>query len=690
MKKTTLLFFLLSLFCFHPGSAQTGTWTWISGDSAANAGGVYGTQGVPSINNHPPALYEYAEWKDKQGNFWLYGGFIPAFSDLWKYNPATNEWTWVKGKRFASQPPVFGTKGVPNINNSPGQRTYAAATWVDTTGNLWLFGGAQTNDLWKYDIGTNEWTWMHGDSTPTYRGVHGAKYVSSPLNYPGARSETCSAWTDSLNNLWLFGGYGYDDAGNAGCLNDMMKYDISKNEWTWMSGSTLRNAPSNYGTIGVSSPTNAPCGRQTYTKWKDKQGNFWLMGGSDNSLTYNDVWKYNPTINEWTCMAGGAGAGVYKNKCKYDSTSFPAVRMEHRSSTTDACGRFWMYGGTNMPNIGGYYNDLWVFDSEQLLWNWVSGSNILNQKGNYGSLGIPSVSNKPPSLFGASAWWGNDNRFYLFGGIQDVVNYRYGALWVFTPDSACVGSCASSIPPVANFTTTDTILCAYDCIDFNNLSSNAKSFKWIFAGAAPGTDTTSNPKNICYSSAGNYDVVLIAQNSAGTDTLTVKKYITVYPSPPAPTILQLSDTVLYFNTNPSYLSYQWYADTTLLIGATDTLIVISNSGNYNVLVTDKNGCKISVGINIILGKRNLIQDDVISISPNPATNQLTLNTSFLHNNDALKIIITNLLSQKVSDINFAQSQDGFVKIDVSLLSSGIYFILAGNESRQWFGKFVKE
>ncbi len=78
MKKPLTILFLLHLQYFITITiyAQGGTWTWISGDSMPNAPGVYGTQGVPSINNHPPAVYEPCEWKDKQGNFWIYGGVI--------------------------------------------------------------------------------------------------------------------------------------------------------------------------------------------------------------------------------------------------------------------------------------------------------------------------------------------------------------------------------------------------------------------------------------------------------------------------------------------------------------------------------------------------------------------------------------------------------------------------------------
>jgi len=439
MKKYLLLLGITSL-CVETTFSQSGMWTWISGDSAVGAPGVYGTQGIPSVNNHPPALYEYAEWKDKQGNFWIYGGWTPPLSDLWKYNPNTYEWTWVKGTGVV-QNAVYGTQGVPDPANTPGQREPTAVTWVDTSGNLWLFGSGFYNDLWKYDIGINQWTWMIGTGGI---GMHGTKGIPSPSNLPGGRNETCSAWTDSLNNLWLFGGYGFDDAGFDGFLNDVMKYDISTNEWTWMKGSAFVNEPTNYGIKGVSNIINDPGARFTHTKWKDKHGNFWLMGGSNLSNRLNDVWKYDLSTNNWIWMAGTNlpnDSGAYQVTCSNDTFNFPGSRMENRSAVTDNCGRFWMFGGEANYNPYSNLNDLWIFKPEELTWNWINGSSIYNQAGSYGTLGVPASTNIPPSRHGAVAWWGNDNRFYMFAGTAYNNTPNYGDLWVFTPDTACIGSC---------------------------------------------------------------------------------------------------------------------------------------------------------------------------------------------------------------------------------------------------------
>ena len=61
-------------------------------------------------------------------------------NDLWRYDPETNQWTWVSGSNTRNQVGVYGTKGVPDAANVPGARS-DSISWTDSTGNLWLFGG---------------------------------------------------------------------------------------------------------------------------------------------------------------------------------------------------------------------------------------------------------------------------------------------------------------------------------------------------------------------------------------------------------------------------------------------------------------------------------------------------------------------------------------------------------------------
>src|SRR6188472_2383093 len=113
MKKYLLLvvFFNCASCIMNCAFSQPGQWTWMTGDSVVGSPGNYGVQGVPSPLNEPPSLYEAIEWKDQSGIFWFYGGLhnVPnECSALWKYDPSTNEWTWMNGTTGLNDPGNYG------------------------------------------------------------------------------------------------------------------------------------------------------------------------------------------------------------------------------------------------------------------------------------------------------------------------------------------------------------------------------------------------------------------------------------------------------------------------------------------------------------------------------------------------------------------------------------------------------
>src|ERR1700722_19634467 len=188
--KKILVFITITLLSIK-GYCQQGEWTWMNGDSTAGSSGHFGTQGVFDSLNTPPALYEACQWTDKEGNFWLYGGGhagYGGYSDLWKFDPTINQWAWIKGPGGVNgQSPNLGVQGIPSPTNTPGGRFLGVMTWVDTSGNLWLFGGSTGfdiyNDLWVYSIATNEWTWMKGNNNGSY----GTKGIEDTTNNPPPR-----------------------------------------------------------------------------------------------------------------------------------------------------------------------------------------------------------------------------------------------------------------------------------------------------------------------------------------------------------------------------------------------------------------------------------------------------------------------------------------------------------------------
>ena len=668
--------------------AQPGMWTWISGSNTPGAAAVFGTQGVPSVNNHPAFGYEQLQWKDQQGNFWLYGsGWTPFSDDMWKYDPVTLEWTWMRGSGGVyAVAPVRGVMGVSDPANYPGQRSLGAGTWTDQAGNFWLFGGGvagpggYASDLWKYDIGTNEWTWMKGPAAQS-NGVHGILGVPNAANDPGGRLEAYANWTDNNNNLWLFGGYGYDDAGTLGTMNDLMKYSIATNEWTWMKGSNISGVPVNYGTLGVSSPTNDPGRRWACSNLKDLQGNFWLFGGATggtNGGYRNDMWKYDPLVNEWTWMAGPNNTqdpGIYQTTCTFNNTGRPAARCENRASVADHCGNFWFYGGYTIP---AYVNDLWVFNPVTLQWNWLDGTPGINVPGSWGTLGVASASNTPGGRDSGIAWWGNDNRFYTFGGPD--ASAGYADLWVYDPDSCVMLAC---LPPVAMFTASNHI-CPGDCIDFVNLSSFASSFQWTFNGSSTATSTDQNPSNICYPAPGTYSVTLIAQNLNGSDTLTLNNFITVYPFPQPQGIAQNGDTLF---ANPGAAGYQWYLNGNIIPGATGYYYVATQSGDYNVVATDANGCEVEAVINSVIAElQSSPFSPLFSVYPNPAEQKLSIR-SLQSGTMTSEIKVRNMLGETML-IQFSDNQKEIV-LDTSVLPAGLYLLDISSDGKIFRSRFVK-
>jgi hypothetical protein len=171
---------------------------------------------------------------DQTGNLWLSGGINinsgGVFNDLWMFNPTTLQWTWISGSENASQPGSYGTPLTTAPGNSPGAR-YGSNLWFDKAGNLWLFGGSgydtndlygYLNDLWEYDVTSEEWTWAGGTKTigAAQTAAYGTELTPATTNIPGGRF-SYAAWNDGEDDFWLFGGSGNITPSSSGDLNDL-------------------------------------------------------------------------------------------------------------------------------------------------------------------------------------------------------------------------------------------------------------------------------------------------------------------------------------------------------------------------------------------------------------------------------------------------------------------------------------
>lgn len=619
MRHTLLLVACFSLSGLN-GFAQSGTWTWMNGSSLAGGVGVYGTQGVPGPLNTPPALYEPCEWTDLDGNFWLFGGLNSGKRNaLWKYSPLTNEWTWIGGSQLPEAPGDYGVQGVPSPTNWPSARAWGIATWVDGNGDLWMFGGGavaafQTNEVWKFDIQTYEWTWMHANSSTTLP-VFGVMGVYDPVNTPGGVDETACAWgVDTV--AYFFGGR----SSSSNYYSGLWEYNKNINQWRWIKGSQGYNENGFYGTKYVEDANNQPPGRSVYARWKDAANNLWFYGGSKSygGINFQDIWRYSPASNNWTWMGGDTTTntveGVYNAPCD-TGFSLPNATQENRAACVAANGMFWLFGGFDYT--AAYtrsYNTLWLFNPTSNSWLWASGNSNPNPVGNWGTAGIPAPSNVPCGRGGGVAW-ATAGAFYTFGGedIGPLPHKVYNDLWRFEPNcNACPSLCEWSAPlPSAHFSSSDTVVCCDNaCLDFTNLSSGAATYEWHFPGGTPNVSFVADPSGICYATAGTYNVMLIVTNPGGSDTITMTDFITV-ACPAAPALTISNDTI--FSTPAA--SYQWYLDSVAIVGANDSFLIPLSNGTYTVVTGDSAGCASSNSIQVSLVPQASIQPIATKICP---------------------------------------------------------------------------
>jgi N-acetylneuraminic acid mutarotase len=688
-QKHFILLLIISLLS-QGAYAQSYTWKWEKGSDTINPPGFYGTPGIAAISNNPCGREAGARWKDASGNFWLFGGVhynsahnTEYLSDLWKYNPSINQWTFVKGDSIAGQAGNYGTIGTPSITNKPGARI-RSVSWTDLNGNFWMFGGngygsigqsGVLNDLWKYDPTNNQWTWINGSSNANQAGTYGTLGASSAGNIPGARS-AAGSWTDASGNLWMFGGYGFDHTSSFGALSDLWMFNISTNQWTWVNGNNLSDQNGIYGTISIQSSLNKPGGRFGPITWADASGNLWLSSGSGFAATnstnqnLNDLWKYNISTNQWTWIKGSNGinqSGVYGTQGVASASNQPGSRSLG-TGWSDAAGNLWLFGGMGFGDsstqIENYLNDLWQYNITTNEWTWLKGGTVPKQTGIYGTQGIPSVLNTPGSHMNGAGWMDNTGSLWLFGGLGYDTNLTSGYgylndLWKF-------GSCTTQ---TISATDNSSNSCAGNSVTLS--AHGANSYSW---------STTQNTGTITVSPVSNttYTVYSLDANGCGNYATITR---TVLPLPvihalSSNTMACLGDMVTL--TASGALTYSWsnnHTGQSINVLATNTL--------YTITGTDANGCVDTSSISQVALLCSGIhpyayEHKSFSVSPNPSAGMFTLVSTDL--NEYTTVTIMNSLGQvkvKLEDIKSGE-------IIITSLEKGIYYITAKDQTHKTF------
>jgi len=117
----------------------------------------------------------------------------------------------------------------------------------------------------------------------------------------------------------------------------------------------------------------------------------------------------------------------------------------------------------------------------------------------------------------------------------------------------------------------------------------------------------------------------------------------------------------------TYATYQWLKDGMLIPGATDSFYTVTANGDYQVVVTNGNGCLDTSGVYPVTNYTGIEDIHVLSsqikVYPNPATD-------FLHIQSPVKInaAITDVAGKTIREIKNARN------VSLKGLAEGIYLM----------------
>lgn len=306
--------------------------------------------------------------------------------------------------------------------------------------NLFLFSCSTSFYCYAYaqPNSLSSYEWFEGSQYAEQSGVYGIQNMPSTSNIPGARMASTGSATAS-GSFFFFGGSGYDYRHNIGFMNDLWSFEPSTGNWTWLSGSKSRRGTAVYGTQSIAAPSNMPGSRCFSSSWTDANGNFWIFGGN-----------------------GYASSAIQS----------------------------------------GFLNDLWKYDPLSRQWTWFSGSNQLNQAGNYGAIGIASPLNTPSARQQANTLVDNAGRFWLYGGLGYDSSGAFGYLndlWQYDPTTQqwtwVSGSQFANTQPVYGTQMVSSTSNIPGPRSANSAWFDSNGDFWIFGGNGIDSNGTTGPLN---------------------------------------------------------------------------------------------------------------------------------------------------------------------------------------------------
>ena len=218
------------------------------------------------------------------------------------------------------------------------------------------------------------------------------------------------------------------------------------------------------------------------------------------------------------------------------------------------------------------------------------------------------------------------------------------------------------LSPVAKFTANDTTICVGNTVSFTDQSTGlVNAWNWTFAGGTPATSTQQN-NTVTYNTAGTYDVSLTVNNGNGTQTKTKAGHVIVSANP----LPVISANGSLLTCNPAAVTYQWYFNNTLIVGATQQTYTATQNGDYTVRVVDVNGC---TGISSIFTVNTINVSYEVLVYPNPSPGNITVTSKYIKGAARIRLYGSNgalVMDKTLADLSIKND------VDINHLAAGVY------------------
>lgn len=509
------------------------------------------------------------------------------------------------------------TSSVSNIASGGFQSTYG--------------GGTRDGFLAKFDTaGTFQWATYYGGS-----GDDQAEGVASDGDgnvYIGGHTNSTSGIATTTSHQPAISG-GYDDFvvkfDSTGARAWGTYYGGVNNEYT---GGFHTVACDKHGGVFLAGHSSSTSGIATSGSYQAA-----LSGGTDAFLV-----KFNTAgVRTWATYYGGS-----------DDDFGGAI-------SCDAAGDIYWCGIThsanNMASTGAYQTVYGGAPSDAFLAKFDNSGNRI-----YGTYyGGASLDEAYAVAFD------NEGNAYISGGTVSpagiatpgsfLTNYN-GGIAVFLA-KFCAGAIAA--PPGG-----DDSVCAHSTNVYTIPPiPGATGYIWDLPSGWTGVSDSSSITATAGTSGGVITVQVIK-----CDTLS--ETFTVYVWPENPAIIARNGAVL--STANTHLSYQWLRNGQLLPGATQDTLLITQNGQYTVVVTNEGGCTdTSAVMNIeditaILGLN--LAGIQVSFWPNPAMDYININASVPVNLEVCSMDGRVLLQSKRAR-----------KVNLGILAEGVYLLRFSDE-----------